>query len=450
MSDPWQKVFVHSTDAIFLLNRQKRLLFVNPAWETLTGLSAHEVLGVTCRRRPRTAASTLLEEIQSILAPPREILHGGPAVEHRRLAPHALPAHSTAGVSGEAARWWDVSFWPMSDSKGVSCIVGKITVVAAAGLLTEQPLPENIVAVRQRFYEHFVLDDDSGSPEIQRVREQVSLAAQTRSPVVMVGETGTGKHWHARIIHRHSDRRELPFVRLDCGRLPRLVLAEGVFGTHGLLRRHASGTVYLRDPAALPREMQATLAVMLENSGEAGPRFITGFCGNQDGIAIDLKRGRLLPELFAALGPIVIQLPPLRQRLGDIQRLAEHFLQRCGSELPLAADALQTLNAHAWPGNLHELQRVLAGAARTATGERLEANDLPFYLRATPLPVERKLPLDAILEQVERRLLIVALRLAQDNKTRAAEILSIWRPRLLRRMQALGFANAVDDDEPNA
>jgi DNA-binding NtrC family response regulator len=104
------------------------------------------------------------------------------------------------------------------------------------------------------------------------------------------------------------------------------------------------------------------------------------------------------------------------------------------------------LRAYSWPGNLRELSAVLARAGAAASGPQIDADDLPAYVRlavkmdqTTDAAEERPLPLDSLLEKVERRLILNALKLAQGNKTRAAELLSIWRPRLLRRMEALGI-----------
>jgi DNA-binding NtrC family response regulator len=101
--------------------------------------------------------------------------------------------------------------------------------------------------------------------------------------------------------------------------------------------------------------------------------------------------------------------------------------------------ALDRLRQHPWPGNLAELYQVLVQACGRAKGEQIEADDLPFYLRGVAAPPESPLPLDDILAKVERRLIELALRLAGDNRSRAAELLSIWRPRLARRLEQLGL-----------
>jgi DNA-binding NtrC family response regulator len=136
-------------------------------------------------------------------------------------------------------------------------------------------------------------------------------------------------------------------------------------------------------------------------------------------------------------------LPTLVERM--LVRLADSKLALKG----LRAEALDVLRGHLWPGNLQELHTVLAEACHQAQGERIELNDLPWYLRNPAPPPERTLPLDTLLKQVERRLILLALQKARNNKTRAAEILAIWRPRLLRRMEALGI-EGDQEGEPGA
>ena len=117
-------------------------------------------------------------------------------------------------------------------------------------------------------------------------------------------------------------------------------------------------------------------------------------------------------------------------------------------------DAWEFLKSYRWPGNLRELYAVIQGACARAKAERIDTSDLPAYLRRNVVleqtpgrTPERVLALDQILEQVERRLLTHALRMADGNKTKAAELLSIWRPRLIRRMEALGITDSEPKEE---
>jgi len=141
----------------------------------------------------------------------------------------------------------------------------------------------------------------------------------------------------------------------------------------------------------------------------------------------------------------------LRERQADLSDLVERLLQRlnAGSERPvtgLTPQASELLRAYAWPGNLRELYAALQSACQRTTSDRIDAPQLPAPLRLTvrlgetPQPVsERAIRLDEILEEAERRLILLALRRARGNRSQAAELLSIWRPRLLRRMEALGI-----------
>ena len=282
---------------------------------------------------------------------------------------------------------------------------------------------------------------EAGSPVLARLHEQARLAAQTRLPIALLGEAGSGKEWLARAIHVRSERRQRPFACLDAVRLPTELLGETLFGPR--TQKLGLGTVYLRDLDALPREWQARLAETLQVGENADfPRIIVGLC-RDTGAAI--QAGRLLAELYCAVSPVTITLPPLRERLAQLPRFIDIFLQRARDLQPhgiqaVSPETLNLLRAYAWPGNLSELQEVLREACRRAKGERLEPADLPFHLKQARLPPpERHLPLDALLEQVERRLIELALRLAQNNQTRAAELLEIWRPRLMRRMEKFGL-----------
>jgi DNA-binding NtrC family response regulator len=224
--------------------------------------------------------------------------------------------------------------------------------------------------------------------------------------------------------------------------LPAAALAALLFDEPGLLRRQQAATVYVREPAALPRDLQARLCVWLDAAhAEGAPRLLAGCRGDP---RADVAAGRLLEALHCGLSTLTSAVPPLRERLADLGWLCDRMLQRAadgaGTPATLTAAALDVLRAHRWPGNLRELFNVLADAAARAGDRAIEPGDLPWYLRPVAPGTERTLPLDSILEQVERRLLRLALDVAKQNRTRAAELLAIWRPRLIRRLEALGLS----------
>jgi DNA-binding NtrC family response regulator len=322
-------------------------------------------------------------------------------------------------------------------------IVGKITVLPSEGLLSNPPLPEKIVALRDRFTSQYALDRlVCEAPGMARVAQQVRLAASTPMPVLLVGEAGAGKHWMARLVHQLGSDPVKPFCRLDCRRLPVTVLAQ-FFAPDAASAPPWTGTVYFENVSSLPRELQDRLAEKLHVADRGSARFLAGLGAEPEE---EVRSGRVLPGLHAALSVLTINLPPLRERLPDLPRLIEQMLERAGAAADhpvssVSTEALDLLRKYRWPGNLRELYEVLVGACGRAKGDRLEPTDLPFHVTSTPLPAEPALPLDALLQKVEERLIRVALRLAKNNKTRAAELLAVWRPRLLRRMEALGITD---------
>src|SRR5262249_26051584 len=166
-------------------------------------------------------------------------------------------------------------------------------------------------------------------------------------------------------------------------------------------------------------------------------------------------------DLLCALGTLRLELPPLRNRpAADLPWLVERLLERAtgadsqppGSLPTLTPEAWELVYTYRWPGNLRELYTALAGACAHAAGgpapQRIDVADLPAYLRLAMVGGEKKpgkpLPLHSLLEQAERRLITLALRRTQGNKTKAADLLCIWRPLLLRRMQKLGITDVEE------
>jgi PAS domain S-box-containing protein len=419
----WQAFFQHAGQPLFLLNRRRRILFVNRAWETCTGLTLAQVRGRVCRRRAASASLDKEDAILSACAPLADAMEGR-SCQTRRRAPGG-------------ANWWEIQFLPLPGEKDLLGILGAIRVLVAP---TNAPLalPERLMALRDRQTARYRLEDfDDASPPLQRLHEQARLAAQTRLPITLLGEAGVGKQWLARAIHGHGEQRQRYFACLDAERLPATLLGDVLFSQPTTI-----GTIYLREPAHLPREWQSRLAesVKLRENPDF-PRLIIGFRNDP---RAEIQAGRLLEEFYCAVSPVTIALPALRERLAELPRFIEIFLQRVRELLPhavqgVSSEAMNALRSYAWPENLRELNNVLRDACRRTKGEHIELTDLPFYVKQAALPAERRLPLDTLLEQVERRLIALALKLTQNNQTRAAELLEIWRPRLMRRMEKFGL-----------
>lgn len=426
----WQGLFQHAAEALFVLDRRRRLLFVNAAFESLAGLALAELRGLPCRRARTGAADALAEDaVAALLAPPPEVLEGAFSRARRLFT-----------ARGRAPAWCDVEFLPVRREGGFF-VLGRVLPVAVAAGEPEVLLPERLVALRRRAAGRFgfeLLHSRGGA--MDRLTRQVRLALQLREPALLVGERGAGKQTVARVIHYQGRDGESAFAALDCERLPADALAELLAADAPALA--GVGTLYLRQVSALPRDVQAMLGQRLA-SGGPGPRVLAGLCEPPDEA---VRQGRLAAELAGLLSPLTLDVPPLRQRLDDLPILAERMLGRVeGGPLPLTAAALEVLRGHAWPGNLAELFSVLADSRCRATQGRIDAGELPASLRLgdrlareAPRP-QAPTPLPELLERLERRLIEVALRRARGNRSKAADALGIYRSLLVRRMKALGL-----------
>jgi DNA-binding NtrC family response regulator len=304
-----------------------------------------------------------------------------------------------------------------------------------------------------------ILDGETAG--LSRLSAQVRLACQLRQPVLLVGEQGVGKETIARLIHNRSADREGPFVAIDCGRLTPGLLAETLFGDRGVAAPAAPSTVYLRTLERLPCDLQSRLCEQITSDGGGQPRYLAGCTSSPDAL---VKSGGLVSELYDALGVLVLEVPALRERRPDWPLLVSRLLARGAEEggarptslTPAAWDVMRT---HDWPGNLTELYAVLQSARRHAKGSAIDVDDLPASLRlksrlastpdagaASPL----SLPLDQILERTERRLIELALRRTGGHRTRAADVLGVYRYRLARRIEALGLGTPDKTDVDDA
>jgi transcriptional regulator with PAS, ATPase and Fis domain len=437
----WQALLGRAAEAVFVLDRRRRLLFVNPAWEALTALSAEAVHGLPCRRpRPAAPGSAPEDVVAHLLTPPAEALAGGFA-RARRFFPAPPPL---------APRWVDVEFLPLRhEEPGTGYfLLGRVLPLPAEERRPEAVLPERLADLRRRWQTSFTSELlASDVPAVRRLAGQVRLASRVDAPVLLVGEPGAGKQTVARIIHYQGPEGERPFAALDCRRLPAAVVADVLFGT-------TVGAVYLDEPARLPRDLQRRLCDGLAAHPPRKPRVLAG-CARPT--AQDVAAGLLLEDLACLLGVLTFEVPPLRQRLDDLPALVGRMggWREAAGEGPPAAlgpSAWEVLRQHAWPGNLAELRRVLADAQARAEGGRIDAAGLPAALRlrqavgpATAAP--KPAPLEATLAEVERRLIRLALLRSRGRRARAAELLGVYRGRLLRRMEALGMPEAKGQEE---
>jgi DNA-binding NtrC family response regulator len=285
------------------------------------------------------------------------------------------------------------------------------------------------------------------------------LAAMAGAPVLITGETGTGKSLLARHIHYSGPRREQDFVSINCAALPESLAESELFGhekgaftgalgaRRGIFEMAEGGSVFLDEIGAMPIHQQAKLLGVLEERQVrrvGGERFrtvdIRVIAATNRDLAAAVKAGDFRSDLFYRLGVMHIDMPPLRERYGDIPELCRHLLTTiCGREIILEDDELARLAAYHWPGNVRELRNVLERAAIVQAGRPLAPSGLlAGGAMASPVvtaPDETEiLPLSV----VEERHIRMALSRCKGNLTRTAKALGIALSTLKRKVKQLG------------
>jgi len=423
----WRALFEASATAVFVVGGDRTLRYANPAWEKLTDSDLEKLRG-TKFSETRESASPLWKS----LAPPPEARAGPVATVRRPMA-----------GSNDGPPWWDVTFVPLFATDGaVSAILGAVTVVGDTDPTPAAFTPAAVGAVRAAAAGRFTLETLAGpSPAAGRLVSQVRAAAASAAPVWISGEPGTGKETVARVIHHTGPRRERAFLGLECAGLQPHMIDGLLSGKGGLTAGPHVGTLLLKNPAALSRDVQRRLLEWV--SGTNGPRLIC----NATGPASDpVRAGKLLTSFETECCAMDIIVPPLRDRLDDLPRLADHLLDRMAVPKPtVAEDVFPVLRAYRWPGNVRELADVLASAADADDGGEITRDHLPrfvreaFLLDSNPRAPAKAIKLDAVLEEVERRLVTQALAQVNGNLTAAASRLGIPRERLVRRLKAFGL-----------
>jgi len=316
----------------------------------------------------------------------------------------------------------------------------------------------------------------TADPEMVRLLQTVRQIATTDLPVLIQGETGTGKELIARAVYRHSARVKGPFIALNCAAIPATLIGSELFGfvqgaftganrdRVGFIGAAHRGTLFLDEIGDLPLDLQPHLLRVLQ-SGEftrlgssrteqVDVRFVAAT--NRD-LESEVKAGKFRPDLFFRLSAVTLLLPPLRDRPHDTRLLAEHFLRgaaaRYGRPVPrLTEDCLSALAAYSFPGNVRELESEMARLVALAPSDAPCAADLlneRIRLRGTGRsevsPVAAAIaPMS--LHEMEKQLILSALQHTGGNRTRAAEILGISREGLRTKLQR--FQIPADPDPP--
>jgi two-component system response regulator AtoC len=339
--------------------------------------------------------------------------------------------------------------------------------------LEENKLIREITLLRERF--KFLSDKElkiaenivAESPTMKKVLSLVSKVAETDAPVLITGESGTGKGVIARLIHQLSPAKEGPFLQINCAAIPETLLEAELFGyergaftgaTHskaGLFELAEGGTLFLDEIGDMPLSLQAKLLTVLQDKTirrlgglkeiKVNFRFISAT--NQD-LERMVEEGRFREDLFWRLNVIRINIPPLRERKEDIIPLAQLFIKKFNQKYRkevqgLTQEAMLALLRHDFPGNVRELENRIERGIILAEDEHLTREDLGLALEGQReenlLDKLLKLPLEEAVEHLERFRIEMALKEAKGVKVRAAEILGITERMLRYKMEKYGL-----------
>ena len=287
------------------------------------------------------------------------------------------------------------------------------------------------------------------SESMREIYKLIESVARSDASILISGESGTGKELVARAIHQRSSRNKAPFIPVNCSALPADILENELFGHEkgaftgalnekpGCFELADQGTLFLDEIGEMPYELQAKLLRALEEK-----KFRR--LGGRKEIVVDVrviaatnrdarrsvKEKTLREDLFYRLAVVEIELPPLRERIGDLPLLSQEFLQRYAAKSgkriqSFSRDTLETLSRHTWPGNVRELRNIIERAVLLCASRQISMADLPKYLFDQEDSAEIHIPLGTTMDESERRIILRTLAAQNNNKTRAAEILDI-------------------------
>jgi two-component system response regulator PilR (NtrC family) len=333
------------------------------------------------------------------------------------------------------------------------------------------------------------------SPAVKSMLSMIAKVASARTSVLITGESGTGKELVARMIHDSSPLSEKPFIPVNCGAIPENLIESEMFGHKrgsftgavaekmGLFEAANGGTLFLDEIGELPLSMQVKLLRAIQE------RVFRKVGGTED-VRVDVRiiaatnrdleagvaKGNFREDLYYRLNVIMIRTPPLRERKGDVEILARHFLKKFAKKFSKAIDdfdpgTLAILASHPWPGNVRELENVIERAVALESSEKVTPGSLPMAAAkggsgtagveksstSSGGTSELRLPapefshgplnLDAILGEVEKTYLLKALEHSGGVKKKAADSLGITFRSIRYRLKKLGI-EASDDGTP--
>jgi len=339
--------------------------------------------------------------------------------------------------------------------------------------IKEREISQELAELRQEVKNTYSFQNIIGSSQKMRdIFQMLRTVAPTDAPVLIQGETGTGKELLARAIHSLSRRHDRNMVCINSAALAESLLEAELFGyvkgaftgavanKKGRLEMADGGTLFLDEIGHTSVKLQSKLLRFLQEGAfepvgsvetqKVNVRVITATNRN---LQKEIKEGNFLSDLFYRIEVISINLPPLRERMEDIPRLVHHFIKQYAKQYDNVIDdmdpsAIQTLLRYPWPGNVRELENCIARAVILCKDRRISVSELPERIRALAEPSEsfheegfiREIPDKGLkVKEMERELIQKTLKKCEGNKTLTAELLGISRKALYEKLERYGI-----------
>lgn len=293
------------------------------------------------------------------------------------------------------------------------------------------------------------------SPALKEVWRLIERAGPTDKAILIQGESGTGKELVARALHRLSPRADQPLVTINCAALPETLLESELFGHEkgaftgavatkpGFFEVADGGTLFIDEIGEMPGSLQAKLLRVLEDGsmrriGSVKERRVDVrlLAATNRNMADEVKAGRFREDLFYRINVMSLQLPPLRERTGDIPLLVRHLL---GQDWKIESDAMQILERYRWPGNVRQLINALERAKILADEQEILVDDLPPEVLAESSVSAVEAPMSDELSALQRAHVIEIYEREKGNKARAARALGVNRRSLYRLLEKYGI-----------
>jgi len=311
---------------------------------------------------------------------------------------------------------------------------------------------------------HFFPDIIGESLAIRGLLGLIKKVAPTDSTVLLLGESGTGKELVATSIFENSDRQNKPFIKLNCAAIPEELLESELFGhekgaftgatkfKRGKFDMAHQGTIFLDEIGDMPLNLQSKILRVIQEKEfyrvggsstiKVDVRFIASTNKNLEKM---VQEGMFREDLYYRLNVFTLHMPPLRERKEDIPMLVDYFLQNLPKKVEISSLALQMLMAFPWPGNIRELKNVVESAAVIAENSFIEPAQLPAKItglfnngESNKISLPVNLPLDERLNEIEKSMIIEALRKTGGIQVRATELLGINQRSLWHRIKKHG------------